>query len=620
MSAIDYPKLDIKTVRRMAMLEGRCPVPEQIVALVGHEYRRDIEAFFGALWFNYLKNKGTTSLVYWSDRFNNEKVFNKLLIHLSRAGWINTVVSPARNWAEVGMNEEKLLQYLTEQELQQVRVHKKFVHYILEEKDSTTQSNTKLGRKILDTGLRRPGFMKASNTRFSYDVEAIEDNYDVILANLCKSMEKIRDDMRSKGKEMHLDLADYDEVSKQILEHHLYDDREYTTGDNTNDSRGRAIKEALGKVFNPISSKDARACIIIPERFRNKFTALHLPAVYLAIAELLGVKKSNKRAKLEAGLQAYHNRTLHDLDETLEEDRKDWYENIWLSRLYKELDKFYIAQQAGITFYWSVPIEIDATASMIMLTGTLLGDKNYLTLTNAYGDQLNDFWTVPGIRRQVFKKVGTPTGYGSSRTPKELLDNNHIKYSLEELRLVTQEVDNGRLALMNTFKNFIINNVQPKEQMRPVIDGEEFTILCNRYSAVGDKHVDYTLYDSGADEIRQITHTKTHFVPNLQAFKRYFVTLLIHNLDSQIADKICQELDWVIDIHDAFIVCPTKVQATKAHFGRLLEDIFNRKDEILAKYFESIGIPVDVIAVEWQKVRKFVDPIEEWDYNDMALK
>lgn len=619
MSVASHPNL--KELRRYAMLEGRCSVPEEIVQLVGSEYRADIEAFFNSLWFNYLKNKGTTSLVYWYDRFNNETAFNKLLMHLSRSGWIISTVAPARNWAEVGLNEDKLLQYCSAQELQQIRLHKKFVHYILEDKATTVQSKTRLGRSIQDTGIRRPGFMKASNTRFSYDTEMLEENYDIVLLNLVKSMDKIRETLRLQGKEMAFDLADYDSVSRQILDYHIdCASQEFTTGDNTNDSRGRAIKDALRKVFNPISNKDARSCLVIPEESRQEFKVMHLPAVYLAIAELLGTKTTSKMKKVQAGKSAYDNRTKLELDPDSEEDRKEWHQNMWLTRLYRELDKYHIAKDANIRFYWSVPVECDATASMIMLTGALLGDENYLTLTNAYGDELHDFWSVPNISRQVMKKVGTPKGYGSSKTPKQLLDNSKTAYTAEELQLVTEETTVGRLALMNIFKDFIINNVQPKEIMTVQIKDESFTIQCNRYKNVGDRHVDYILYDTAEEALRLITHTKTHSEADLVAFKRYFVTLLIHNLDSQIADKLCGKLSWVIDIHDAFIISPCEVAMCKQEFGVQLKEIYDRRNEILANYFTSINIEPAVIAHEWHKVCAKVKPIKEWNYNDMALK
>lgn len=615
MSVASHPNL--KELRRYAMLEGRCAVPEEIVQLVGAHHRIDIEAFFNSLWFNYLKNKGTTSLVYWYDRFNNETIFNTLLMHLSKAKWINTVVAPSRNWAEVGLNEDKLLQYCSATELQQIRLHKKFINYILEDKATTVQSKTKLGRSIQDTGIRRPGFMKASNTRFSYDTEQLEENYDIVLLNLVKSMDKIRE----KYPKMLYDLADYDAVSKQILDYHIdCNTQEFTTGDNTNDSRGRAIKDALRKVFNPISNKDARACLVIPEASRQEFQVIHLPAVYLAIAELLGTKTTSKMKKVQAGKYAYDNKSFLDLDPESEEDRKDWHQNIWLTRLYRELDKYYIAKETNIRFYWSVPVECDATASMIMLTGALLGDENYLKLTNAYGNELHDFWSVPNIRRSVMKKVGTPTGYGSSKSPKELLDNSKTPYTQEELQLVTEETTKGRLALMNSFKDFIINNVQPKETMTVRIKDESFTIKCNRYRNVGDRHIDYILYDSASEDLRQITHTKTHCEPDLDSFRRYFVTLLIHNLDSQIADKLCSKLSWVIDIHDAFIISPCEVAMCKAEFGVLLKEIYDRRNEILSEYFTSINIEPAIIAHEWHKVKVNVVPIKKWDYNDMALK
>lgn len=105
-------------------------------------------------------------------------------------------------------------------------------------------------------------------------------------------------------------------------------------------------------------------------------------AIFLFIAELNGFKKGTVQEKKDYGIECYLNRTLHDLDFDTEEDRKDAHENIWLERLYDELDKYYqltnktvskkLALAKGTVdellsnpredFYWAVPIEADASA------------------------------------------------------------------------------------------------------------------------------------------------------------------------------------------------------------------------------------------------------------------
>ena len=103
--------------------------------------------------------------------------------------------------------------------------------------------------------------MKAGNTRFSYDQAHMEKYADVIQQNLTKSMDKIAEFYP----ELRHDRASYDTISCDILEYHIESNTTYTRGDNYNDSRGRAISSSLGKVANPISCKDFRALLVIPE-------------------------------------------------------------------------------------------------------------------------------------------------------------------------------------------------------------------------------------------------------------------------------------------------------------------------------------------------------------------
>ena len=104
--------------------------------------------------------------------------------------------------------------------------------------------------------------------------------------------------------------------------------------------RGRVAYAALGKILNPISHKILRACMVTKPK---KATEGSVEAVYLFIAELLGIKKTAKgkqltrKSKAAAGKAAYSKGKLLSLDLSKDEDRDKAYENIWLSRLYADL-------------------------------------------------------------------------------------------------------------------------------------------------------------------------------------------------------------------------------------------------------------------------------------------
>ena len=251
----------MKEAIRLSILEGRLELPgyQNFVQAIGVDNTELASRMLKAMWHAYLKDKGNISLPYWADRFTDMRVFNLILKSLSDSGWIICHSIPARNWAEAQLNEDKLLSFVPIDALQRVRSHHKFTQYKLDISPSTKTNATRLNGHCRDTGLVREGFMKAGNTVFTYDQHYMEEYQPIIQANLTKSMDKIAEiwpDMRH-------DQASYDTISCNVLDYHLNTDQVFTRGDNYNDSRGRAISSSLSKVMNPISSKDARALLVI---------------------------------------------------------------------------------------------------------------------------------------------------------------------------------------------------------------------------------------------------------------------------------------------------------------------------------------------------------------------
>ena len=245
----------------LAILEGRLQLPsyQNFVEAIGTHYTELASKMFTAMWHAYLKDKGNISLPYWADRFEDMQIFNQILISLSQAGWIISHSIPARNWAEACLNEDKLLQFVSIDDLQQVRAFHKFQQYKLDRSPSVKSTATRINGHCKDTGLVREGFMKAGNTVFSYDQHYMAEYSTIIQANLTKSMDKIA----ILWPDMRHDQASYDTISCNVLDYHLTTTDKFTRGNNYNDSRGRAISSALGKIANPISSKDFRALLVI---------------------------------------------------------------------------------------------------------------------------------------------------------------------------------------------------------------------------------------------------------------------------------------------------------------------------------------------------------------------
>jgi hypothetical protein len=249
---------------RDQILNSTLTLPSHSVFLnaLGSHQTEVAERFFQALWHNYLKDKSATSLPYWSEQFESQATFNVVLKSLAKAGWIIAHSIPARNWAESQINEDKLLQYVSIDELEQVRAHNKFIKYRLTQNQATTNNSTRINGRTKDTGLVREGFRKSANTKWQYDVSILTEYQPVVQANLTKSMDKIAE----MYPELRSDRASYDTISTDILHFHLHSfDKQFSAGERNSDSRGRNISGALSKVANPISCKDFRASIIIPK-------------------------------------------------------------------------------------------------------------------------------------------------------------------------------------------------------------------------------------------------------------------------------------------------------------------------------------------------------------------
>ena len=624
MSIQETPKT-FKTNYELEILDGKLPLPQQIIDLSNGNCKvsqePEMKAMFKSLWLNFLMSKSSVSVPRWSNKFSDKKVFVNFTKHLSRAGWIVSEVIPARNWGEIRLNEDKLLKLVSSDQLNEVRRRFKMKKYQLECKTNNQYSDlTRINGKKQDTGLKRDGFALAGNSPFMYDTQAIIDNREAIELNLTKSMDKL-----GLKFEVFKDQTDYSTISKLVLNHIIENpDEVYATGANTNDSRGRAISDVLSKVFNPISNKDARACMKLYTT--NPMKPELVKHAYLFIAELLGLKPSTLLEKEEQGKQAYLDNQLHELDLSDEEDRKELHENIWISRLYDEIERYanHMENNPEDEFYFLVPIEKDFTASILAIEGALLNHLPFLEGTNCTGNKLNDIWTKGTIPRKWFKDYWTPALYGSSKSVKDIWKSKKHPFSKEQLSEMNNEVRNGDFAVAIAFKDFIIKNVKPKETMKVKVWNEVFTIKCNKFKIKGERAVRYRAFDSESNLVQTIVHMETTKEPNLEQFRLFFVTLLVHNLDSQIANSVCFEVmnkpaGFVVPIHDAFIAGLTDIDTVELEACSQMDKIYSKREIILKDYFHSIGID-SKSAIHWKQVTKLTKPAVDFKCKATCLK
>lgn len=369
-------------------------------------------------------------------------------------------------------------------------------------------------------------------------------------------------------------------------------------------------------------------------------------AVLLFVAELSGSfipGSGNTEDKIKAGAKSYISNELHELDLSDEDDRKDLHENMWLERLYAELDVYFrvpksienvafirtlsvntTASYRKAGFKWSVPLELDASASMLQYMGLLLNDKRLMEMTNVIGETLQDPWKLEGMPRKMLKTAATPMLYGSAKVAHELWQDAGIEYTAEHVKLYSEEMAGGAFGVANLLKEFIINNATPRPEMEIRIWNDTFNINCNRFRYVGEKTKAYKAWDSVDKRFNIVLHTDTVKVPDLDRFKRYFMTLLIHNLDSQVMnvvmEKSMEKYGWAIPIHDAAIVSPAAAADVRKWYAEELYKIWENREQILSDYFKSIGI-TNAAKSQWEVLKSKVDQYEgDLVVNHMALK
>lgn len=646
---LNCPSKEIKMEkRREEMIRGVLTMPriKGIKTKFGSDVYENIENMFNALWKAYLNKgaKGKISSPYWAKRIGNIRAMNIALKLLSDGDWIISKSIPGNNWGEVSLNQDKLLQFVDADELNVIRKEFKYQVFELEDYDEYFEPVSQLmriGGKVQRGTIARNGFAKAGKVPFKFDVKAMEANKAGVIKLVNKGI------LKSIERHPHIveDMANYETIGKDIVNEYIAYDGVYMSGQNILDPRGRNIAGYLNKIGNPVGYKVMRALLKIPKDKRNKATDKGLESKFMFIAELNGFREGTKASKIAMGKECYYKRILPDAN-----DLDELPEAIWCERTYADLDKAMFKKDgAGFVnrmalkklkagditidempnklgeYKWKVPVEIDMSASVLAYIGLLLNHKPFMERTNMIGDKLNDAWGHNVIRNRLQFKTIMRQCYGSSLTPAKMWDDMGISYTNDELIAFTDELEHGELAVAVAFKDFIINNCNPQADMLLEVDGNIIPTKCNHFHNRGEKTLKFDLYDTASKSVNRIHHTDTVKVPDLDRFRKYMVTGLIHGLDNQVEDKTVEAVidayGWAIDIHDAVVLCAEATEVGRETTAKELEDKHANRNKILSKYFTSIGIPASKLT-EWNtKVVPLINKFEgNFKCNKMVLK
>lgn len=535
---------------------------------------------------------------------------------LSELGFCTSIVKS--NWTELKLIPEKLLEYRTNKELTDYRTKKRLNKYLMRKDDNLYLSlRVKSGKNIVNTGIKRPGFKRVAKEVFQLDATIMEKYLEPITLNAIKSMEKAK-----VKADFYEDPANYSSIVKECLAWYMNNpDKEFNLEQNNSDTRGRSIFKGLKRVFNPVSSKDARACLIAPAISLDKTNELAMNDIFYFIAELNGSKANTEVRKINDGKIMYANGELPNLDLSTSDGRKDLHNLIWLERIYSKLDELYASSNGSIE--WNIPVEIDASMSIAQFVGALTNETRLLEKTNVVGNTLTDPWHIEGVRRKAAKAVGTPTFYGSSQPAIKLIKDDGLNPDKEELKRINKEFSKGAFSIMRMFKDAIISNYTVKSpEIRVKIWNDNFIVPVNKFKPAGSKIQLTTAWDTKDRKFRIAKTHKPILIPDYVRMKLFWATCLIHNLDSQVMDAIARKITkWMLTIHDAVITMPGTAKECREQYVIELNTIRQNRHQILKDFRESIGATSFKADVDFMKLHKAVEQLDDTvKFNATAMK
>ena len=556
-----------------------------------------------ALEYSLVK-RTTLSVPFWVSKIGTETL-NRILYVLGNHNLVKTRV--AKKYAAIEATDKL---YNLIEDILDYRVNTKIHRYGMKlNKEDPAVNLVSTPSGIKPTGLIRRGFSYAAKCTFKLDIDTLLAHRTLIEENLFKSISKTM----LKYEDIALDEANYKELCSIVLDNYIANpNSKYNLESNISDQRGRAIYTGLKRIFNPISSKDARALLIAPSVIVCATNKDQMKDIYLFIAELIGSKVETRGAKILAGILAYKRHTLPELN------ADNLHEYMWLERIYNKLDIVLDKGKAK----WDIPIEVDASMSLAQIEGALLNSQELLVKTNAVGDKLQDPWYIEGTRRVAAKAIGTPTFYGSNQTPIKLLKAKGLDIRKDELKALTSEFNTGIFSIVKDFKNLLISNMSIDTPTYEVQGwGETYTVEVNKYKTISSTLDMYMIWNTETKrDSKFFLHTPIK-VPDYDRFRSFAATGLVHNLDSKIMDNVMLKLkelkEWAIAIHDAVLCLPGT--STRKLYKEQLEQLNKDGLHVLTSYMKSIkatGIKANI------ELAKLLDKVtqNELEFSENALK
>lgn len=362
------------------------------------------------------------------------------------------------------------------------------------------------------------------------------------------------------------------------------------------DWRGRAYSNLHQEIMSPIVNKWVRSALLIPRKYQQPLSKQGKLAV-AQTATTFGSKKKEFPSQKEVLIEGFK---ILNGEFVKESD----FEKIWLNRLISE----WRLVKKDKNHLWSVPLEIDQSASVCSYIGVITRNQTLLEITNTIGHNgISDPWTLPNIPRWATKLL-QQVFYGSGQTIRTIIDEaRHKDEKLEEIpeqsiRTLMKELNSGRFKIAKMYAeacktgssassitvncgvdSYIFLNQHPLEEE----DEEGRKRPVGIYEDVTYGHINPLTKKVGRATFKIMTKK----VLDKDRIRSLYPTSLVHHLDSWTMSQVVQFFHdngyWMIPNHDAVFCHPNRVTDVQHVVKDCLYKIYST--DVLKSYLISIG-------------------------------
>lgn len=417
--------------------------------------------------------------------------------------------------------------------------------------------------------------------------------------------------------EESLDWGSYTKIAKELKESKIYgdvlyhvakrmgSDRDFYITDTWLDWRGRAYTNLHKEILSPITNKWVRAALSIPKEYQNPLTKEGRLAIAQAATTLCG-KQREFSSQREVYIQGFKILNGYEVTETD-------FEKVWLNRIIEEWRK----TKMNKNHPWSIPVEIDQSASVCSYIGAVTRNKGLLEITNSIGHgKISDPWTIGDIPRGAVKLL-QQVFYGSGKSLREIMSDEGFKAEEKDVREVMKVLNSGVFRIAKMYAQ-ACKSGSPASTITVNTGVDQYTFLNQHYKV---EEIDGEMRKVGIYEDTTYAHinplTKkvgratfkvmTKMEQDKDRARSLYPTSLVHHLDawtmSQVVEYFHNNELWGIPNHDAYFCSPNDVQKVQDIVKNCLYKIYSTN--VLESYLTSIG------AINSEDSRKLMKEVKE---------